>query len=671
MSATVGLRRTRLLATAALVTAVVTSISALPDDVLPWPWLCALVVPAALLGLRRRPPRRPFLRALLATALQLSACMLAYEVAGPIARPAALAGTILPPMVFVTVRRQDVDATLGLFLSFCVLLVGAILGEAATWHLGLYVLAAAMQLRCETRLAALRESHLPLRPGGRLASVPALSGLALGALCALAALAVQRSLPLLPSLSRASEPAAAPAGRPARSVGLPDSFVLDGGLELLDLQGERLIEVDSLDDGEVPEDLYLRSAWFQVPGLDSWDIGSLSPERFDTSRRRLHLREPLAGWPLRRIEVVRLAGSRNLVFAPPEPCSITGLPDLLVDRRREWFREPSGRGGDVYEVAFQELPAAPLDRDAEERWRTPALLGLPAGFEPQWFRVLLDGWQPRGSPMQKADRIAAGLGARCTYVRREPVGPHRSVLLNFLHGERTGFCMHFASAAAILLRMCDVPCRIAVGLYGGERAQNGRTYGSQHAHAWVEIPLEGRGWVVFDPTPPADRGRAAPPGAMLPAAGEDDGAGAGGGDASALAAFVDLLRGLSGSPWPWVVLIALLVLPLRRPDLRERPAPALLRAARPARRWLLRILRELAVRGRPRPHGATLEQHARALERSGALPADLRQAFAAYQEVRFGGRPWDARQEERMQKGLLAARGLPGPGQPGTADPLP
>ena len=57
-----------------------------------------------------------------------------------------------------------------------------------------------------------------------------------------------------------------------------------------------------------------------------------------------------------------------------------------------------------------------------------------------------------------------------------------------------------------MLRMLSVPCRIGVGLYGGvptDRADT-RSYGSQHAHAWVEIPLQGRGWVIFDPTPPAE-----------------------------------------------------------------------------------------------------------------------------------------------------------------------
>src|SRR6185369_6091415 len=91
---------------------------------------------------------------------------------------------------------------------------------------------------------------------------------------------------------------------------------------------------------------------------------------------------------------------------------------------------------------------------------------------------------------------------------------------------------------------------------------------------------------------------------------------------------------------------------------RRQRLPALPREVRPARALLDRILAELHERGLPRPSGQTLEQYA-ALLRSAppALPA----AFAAYQEVRFGGRPFDTDREERLRSGLAAAQALAKP----------
>ena len=104
--------------------------------------------------------------------------------------------------------------------------------------------------------------------------------------------------------------------------------------------------------------------------------------------------------------------------------------------------------------------------------------------------------------MAVARKIVAGLGERCSYTLREPSGGEHP-LMSFLFGSRRGYCMHFATALATMLRIHRIPCRIAVGFHGGiaNGAGPGRIFGSQHAHAWVELPLESTGWTLIDPTP--------------------------------------------------------------------------------------------------------------------------------------------------------------------------
>lgn len=72
----------------------------------------------------------------------------------------------------------------------------------------------------------------------------------------------------------------------------------------------------------------------------------------------------------------------------------------------------------------------------------------------------------------------------------------------FLFETKTGFCEHFSSAFAYLMRAAGVPARIVTGYQGGEvNPVDGYLIVRQSdAHAWVEVLLPGRGWVRVDPT---------------------------------------------------------------------------------------------------------------------------------------------------------------------------
>ena len=72
----------------------------------------------------------------------------------------------------------------------------------------------------------------------------------------------------------------------------------------------------------------------------------------------------------------------------------------------------------------------------------------------------------------------------------------------FLFRTRRGFCEHYASAYATLMRAAGIPARVVLGYQGGEvnPAGNYLIVRQSDAHAWNEIWLDGRGWVRVDPT---------------------------------------------------------------------------------------------------------------------------------------------------------------------------
>ena len=82
----------------------------------------------------------------------------------------------------------------------------------------------------------------------------------------------------------------------------------------------------------------------------------------------------------------------------------------------------------------------------------------------------------------------------------------------FLFDTRRGFCGHYASAFAALLRAAGIPTRVVTGYHGGtyNRFADYWILSQSDAHAWDEAWIEGRGWTRFDPTSAVAPGRVEP-----------------------------------------------------------------------------------------------------------------------------------------------------------------
>jgi transglutaminase-like putative cysteine protease len=71
----------------------------------------------------------------------------------------------------------------------------------------------------------------------------------------------------------------------------------------------------------------------------------------------------------------------------------------------------------------------------------------------------------------------------------------------FLFDEKAGFCSHYASAMAYVLRLAGIPARVIAGYQGGELRETDYLSVYQYdAHAWVEAWFDEKGWQRFDPT---------------------------------------------------------------------------------------------------------------------------------------------------------------------------
>ena len=87
------------------------------------------------------------------------------------------------------------------------------------------------------------------------------------------------------------------------------------------------------------------------------------------------------------------------------------------------------------------------------------------------------------------------------YTLRPPAMPEDGID-SLLFDNKRGFCAHYAGATTFVLRAAGIPARVVVGYQGGEDGAGGdylivRQY---DAHAWVEVYIDGRGWIRIDPT---------------------------------------------------------------------------------------------------------------------------------------------------------------------------
>ncbi|MGN0161317.1 MAG: transglutaminase domain-containing protein [Lachnospiraceae bacterium] len=70
----------------------------------------------------------------------------------------------------------------------------------------------------------------------------------------------------------------------------------------------------------------------------------------------------------------------------------------------------------------------------------------------------------------------------------------------FLCESKQGYCAHYATALACMLKNQNIPARVVEGFVINNGEKNKSTVLQQQAHVWVEAYITGIGWVLMDPT---------------------------------------------------------------------------------------------------------------------------------------------------------------------------
>jgi len=280
-----------------------------------------------------------------------------------------------------------------------------------------------------------------------------------------------------------------------------------------------------------------------------------------------------------------------------------------------------------------------------------------------------------------------------TYSLRQPDVGADPPLVAFLFNQKRGHCEYFATAMAIMLRAVGIPSRNVTGFVGGRYNPYGGYYALRQgdAHSWVEAYHEDRGFVTYDPTPPA-RAAEGPTenlwsdvNALIDAlrtrwatnvvgydlrvqvgmlrklaawANQWRHRGEGGselGDGGGLFDGLHSLKSLARYGGVLAVLAALLFLAVRMlsAPLGARRDAAVERAIS----LYGELERALGARGHPRAPSVTPLEHAHALRAKGfAEAAEVLQVTDRYLEARFGGKPLRAAEVVELRRKIEKVR---------------
>jgi transglutaminase-like putative cysteine protease len=121
----------------------------------------------------------------------------------------------------------------------------------------------------------------------------------------------------------------------------------------------------------------------------------------------------------------------------------------------------------------------------------------------QLAHQIVQGLAPanRNDPFAEAAVIKLWLDHELIYSTRARHAGMADPTADFLFGDRTGYCVHFAHAAVYLWRALGIPSRISTGYHYDEANRHGGStivVRASDAHAWPELYLDGVGWIVLD-----------------------------------------------------------------------------------------------------------------------------------------------------------------------------
>ncbi len=244
-------------------------------------------------------------------------------------------------------------------------------------------------------------------------------------------------------------------------------------------------------DGTAPKqkDLYWRGPVFWETDGRSW---TLTPPKSDSFKRAkainnegLDIQYTLMMEPHHQYWLFAL----DIPAAAPKNARLTHDHQLILNKKLSRNISFNIRS------TSQKIQAKPSDNDLNRA------LHIPDNTDPRVFD-LANKWLKANADNQGVIKQALEFYNKEFYYTLKPPSLGQDPVSEFLFDTKRGFCGHFATSFATLMRAAGIPSRLVAGYQGGVYNKVGDFYNIRQAdaHVWVEVWLEEAGWVRIDPT---------------------------------------------------------------------------------------------------------------------------------------------------------------------------
>ena len=314
-----------------------------------------------------------------------------------------------------------------------------------------------------------------------------------------------------------------PAAPNNRSIGVPafGAQVTIGGL--WSTSDDPALEIDR--DPGYAAHLYWRATVYDTFTLQGWT--SSAPSQADRPAGTPILPGTLDVVPAsaartqKSFTVKPLNGLFHVVFSPIDPLTIDRPTTLGLSGADGYLHAIAIEGSGPYRLTASIPTEADIAGGITNNRLRAAGTAYPPGISARYLQVPPDAMGPastallgqiqaqakaakRTTPFDIATAIVTELQSSTYHYSTNVLGvcdPNQSVVECFAE-HKTGYCEHYASTMAILLRQAGIPARLVEGFLPGtlDVATGREIIRTGGAHAWVEVYFPGYGWQMFDPT---------------------------------------------------------------------------------------------------------------------------------------------------------------------------
>ena len=158
----------------------------------------------------------------------------------------------------------------------------------------------------------------------------------------------------------------------------------------------------------------------------------------------------------------------------------------------------------IYEGSYRSLSLPPALRDAELAYRQfvyGSYLALPEDTRAALLNIAEENALKSDDVLESVSLVAEFVRNSGAYNIDTQPYPSEDYAVYLLTVGSEGYCVHFATAAAAMYRALGIPARLVSGVLAETVADTPVEIRRLNEHAWVEVYIDGVGWLPVEVTP--------------------------------------------------------------------------------------------------------------------------------------------------------------------------